>query len=141
VSFVPPCRRPENDPDDWFIGRDGKQYSDDELLGVEGRARAAGEALQLAPDGLNVAKYLIIAEKAIADAETEAVKQALAKRRHARDKCHVECILRLQCLDAGLEPDNMAHGIWGGYFPEERRQIVKLRDERERRRRKVPTQE
>lgn len=136
MSFVPPCRRPENDPDDWFIGRDGKQYSDDELIGVEARARAAGEALEAAPDGLLVGDYLLIANRAIQAAENEALRKALARRRQARDKCHVECILRLHCLDAGLEDPN---GTWGGYYAEERRQIVAVRDER--RSRRVPTEE
>lgn len=131
MTFIPPCRRPENDPEDWFIGRDGKQYSDDEFLGVQGRARAAGLALEAAPEGLTVAEYLDIANKAIAHAEGEALRQALIRRRKARERCHLECILRLHCLDAGLEDP---HGIWGGYFAEERSQIVKLRDERRSRR-------
>lgn len=30
-----PCSDPANDPDDWFIGRDGRQYSEDQLTEEE----------------------------------------------------------------------------------------------------------
>ena len=138
MTFVPPCRRPENNPEDWFIGRDGKQYSDDELIGVEARARAAGKALEAAPDGLTVTQYLAIANKAIHAAEAEAKRLSLVRRRKARQACHVDCILRLHCLDAGLE---VPYGTWGGYFEEERAEIVSLRNEQRNKRGNVPAPE
>lgn len=100
MTYVPPCARPENDPDDWFIERDGRQYPDDQMTLRDQKA-------------------------------------AQTRRRHARDKCHVECYARLSCLavalgDAGPTPGKLdiEHGIRGGYYPEELRQIERVRQER-----------
>lgn len=134
MSFVTPCQRPENDPDDWFIGKDGKQYSDDEILSPE---RVAEIRQAIHDNAEHYTDPTAAADAAVDRAEERATKAALTKRRHARDKCHLECILRLQCLGAGLD---VSHGTWGGYFEEERREIVKLRDERQRRR-TVPDEE
>lgn len=43
-------------------------------------------------------------------------------RREAKDLCFTKCPLRLQCLDIGLR-EGQAHGIWGGYYPEELRKL------------------
>ena len=136
MTFVTPCQRPENDPDDWFIGRDGKQYADDEFV--------TSEEIEEIREGLFNSEHYTDIEAAIDDQvdklESRRLKTALQKRRHARDKCHVECILRLQCLDAGLQPENLHHGTWGGYYSEERSQIDRLKREREARR-NVPAEE
>lgn len=129
MTFQTPCSRPENDPDDWFIGRDGKQYPDDEILpeGLADQLRA-----EVMANATSYTDPVKAADAAVDAAEDREVRRQLAKRRHARDKCHLECILRLQCLGQGLE---VSHGTFGGYYEEERRQIVQLRDEREARRR------
>lgn len=94
-NHIVPCERPENDPEDWFIERDGKQYPDDEMP----------------------------------------VPNALKRRRHAKDACHTECYFRLQCLDLALQnPTPATYGTWGGYYPEELREIRKVRDDRAARR-------
>lgn len=134
MTFQTPCSRPENDPDDWFIGKDGKQYVDDEILSPEHVAeirQGIADAAECYTDPV------VAADLAVDRAEERALRHNLQKRRHARDKCHLECILRLQCLGAGLE---VPYGTFGGYYEEERRQIVSLRDEREARR-KVGGQE
>jgi hypothetical protein len=95
-DYITPCADPANDPDDWFIERDGRQYPDESL-------------------------------------DLDEQKAALVRRRHARDKCHVECYFRTQCLTIALTKPEPPHGTWGGYYPEELRQVRSLRDERARR--------
>lgn len=90
-DYVTPCSSPENNPDDWFIERDGRQYPDESL-------------------------------------DLDEQREALVRRRHARDKCHVDCYLRVQCLTIALSKPEPTHGTWGGYYPEELRQIRSLRD-------------
>lgn len=131
MSFVTPCRRPENDPDDWFLGRDGKQYSDDPVMTVQ-------EITDVRLQYDNEQE----ADLAVEEAEAFRLREAVKRRKAARSLCHTDCILRLQCLEAGLE---VSHGTWGGYYEEERAQIVRLRNERAFRRRigrvEVPAEE
>jgi hypothetical protein len=135
VTFTPPCARPENNPDDWFIGRDGKQYPDDEILSPE---RVAEIREAISDNAEHYTDPVAAADAAVDRAEERALRHNLAKRRHARDKCHLDCLLRLHCLGQGLE---VSHGTFGGYYEEERRQIVALRNERESRRRGEGDQE
>lgn len=116
MTFTTPCARPENDPSDWFIERDGKQYPDDELV-TEAEYRAfvvSAEILGEEPPSRQAAEADVLAER-------------LVRRRHAKDKCFVECIFRMHCLSKGEDED---HGTWGGYYSEERRQIARLRAEK-----------
>ena len=122
MTFVVPCRRPENDSEDWFIGRDGKQYSDLPLV--------TADNFEETYDHLNGFSEPPTDEE-LAEANAEEVRLALIRRRKARDKCHIDCILREHCLDAGLEEP---FGTWGGYYEEERREIVRLRDQKRRER-------
>ena len=62
--------------------------------------------------------------------EPEAIKAALRRRRHAKDACYFDCPARLLCLELGMQPDNLAWGTMGGYYPEERRAIAKARGAR-----------
>lgn len=67
----------------------------------------------------------------------EEQKAALRRRRHAKDACFTECYFRTQCLSLAIVDNPPTHGIYGGYYPEELREIRRLRDERQRRRRTV----
>jgi hypothetical protein len=129
VTYQTPCQNPENNPDDWFIGRDGKQYPDDDLLteaGVEDIFTEVRSRITPEEDG-----YVEEADKAIARAEAQAKREALIARRKARAACY-ECYFRGRCLDIAL--DNVeTHGTWGGYYEEELRQIRNARDARRNR--------
>lgn len=104
-----PCQDPANDPEDWFISRDGKQYPDDDLLDEETRLKIAT---------LDEDEQAKVTEAA----EAEALKASLRRRRHARDKCYTECLLRTACLNQALET-GVEHGTWGGYHEEQLREL------------------
>lgn len=133
MTYQTPCQRPENEADDWFIGKDGKQYVDDEFVSNEEVAQIRADL-----DPANYTDHEAAVEAEVRRREDRRQRAALQRRRRARDKCHVECILRLQCLGENLE---LPYGTAGGYYEEERRQIVTLRNERESRRRTVPAEE
>ena len=123
-DYVPPCRSKANDPEDWFIGRDGKQYPDDVVLTLEeAEVLTAGRGLD--PDDASA-----VAE-VFEEVHAERIKAQLRKRRHAKDRCFTECKMRLECLGLALRieegplPANLIeYGTFGGYFEEERKQIV-----------------
>lgn len=53
--------------------------------------------------------------------------EALENYTYALRTCE-GCPVRLRCLDVGLQPENLEHGIYGGTLPVERRQMLgKLR--------------
>lgn len=113
-----PCANPENDPDDWYISRDGRQYPDDELVT---EAQVMAHLNEVDPHGTRSTAEI---ESVWDSLEAVAVKDALRRRRHAKDKCHTECYFRLQCLDKALEDVTPAtHGTWGGHYEEELREI------------------
>ena len=128
-----PCSDPANNPDDWFIERDGKQYPDDDFLTHEEMHDIGQRVLAETGDGDGVFERV---EAAIDEAEAEAKRAALIRRRHARDKCHVECYFRLQCLDLAIGGEllDITYGIRGGYYPEELKKIVDTREARRQRR-------
>lgn len=115
-----PCQDPANDPDDWFLGRDGKQYSDDILVTDED----VEEALISRgwPEG--------VTRQTVIDALTaEVVRENLTRRRHAKDLCHTECPARFACLGLAFDPTRdlpnvVPSGTWGGYFEEERKAMA-----------------
>lgn len=117
MTYQTPCAASET-PDDWFIGRDGKQYPDDDLLTDDDRLAILESANE---QGLTGDARIAFIEKAQDRAEGDAKRAALQSRRHAKQACH-ECYLRTQCLDLALKDDAM-HGTWGGYFEEELREI------------------
>lgn len=47
-------------------------------------------------------------------------------RRRARDACFVDCPMkmRLACLNLGMQPENLFHGIWGGYTEAQRQEVA-----------------
>ncbi len=105
-----PCADEANDPEDWFIEKDGLQY--------------AWEPLVTEQDGVDPPAREV--------AEERAKKAALVRRRHARDKCHTLCERRLDCLGLAIDGDRPDfEGIRGGYFQEQLKKIV---DEREKKR-------
>lgn len=133
-----PCSAPDVDPDDWFIGKDGRQYPDDELvsdaeiLDHEARLRAALDDVSLSDVDTPSLDEIRI------DLEAQALKANLVRRRHAKDKCHVECPVRLQCLSIALGENGTGiplRGTWGGYYEEELAEIRRLHQARQRRRR------
>ena len=130
-----PCADPANNADDWFIEKDGKQYPDDVLVTDE-QVDAYLAEVRTAYDATGLEDLdLPDREDARADLEAKAVKAALVRRRHARDKCHVECYFRLACLTQTLDgPGGTDYGTRGGYYPEELRKIENLRAERRARR-------
>lgn len=132
TDYVVPCESPENDPNDWFIEKNGRQYDWDNLLTPEQR-HAIIDADYEGSNQMSVEELDATIDAALAEAEAEALKQALQKRRHARDKCHVECYFRTQCLTIALTEPEPRHGTWGGYYPEELRKIRRVRDERQSR--------
>lgn len=121
-----PCRQPENDPDDWFISKDGKQYADDPLITED---EVMAHLAQVDPDGTRSLEEI---ERVWDRLEGDAKRKALQRRRHAREKCH-QCPVRTHCLGLALESE-MTHGTWGGYYEEELREI---RKEIARRKRKI----
>ena len=121
MSWVPPCRRPGADPDDWFIESNGKQYPEDELL-TESDVQGIVEAVAASNPDATEEDY----DRAIRRAERDALTAALGRRRRAKDACWNDCIPRIRlgvCLEVGMEPTNINHGIFGGYDPKERRAI------------------
>jgi hypothetical protein len=121
VISAPPC---ESDPDRWFIERDGRKY-DDEVLVTEDELRAAVMSL---PEDAPPSEAMALAEEMI----SAAVKARLIERRHARDDCFT-CPVRTLCLQKALDGREQ-YGIWGGYFPEQRRALEREIDAREARR-------
>lgn len=130
TDYVTPCASSENDPDDWFIEKDGKQYPEDDLI-TEALRTEIREAV-VATVGIDDPDLFERIDDAIELAEAEALKAALTRRRHAKDACHVDCLLRTQCLQIALTDPEPTHGTWGGYYREELREIRRLRDERQK---------
>lgn len=113
-----PCKESDT-PDDWFIGRDGKQYPSDDLLDDDIRRAILEEANALELTGEERVTFI---EKAQDRAEASAKKDALRRRRHARSECHDSCLFRTRCLGLAIEGEEI-HGTWGGYYEEEIREI------------------
>lgn len=116
MSHITPCAQPDSDPNDWYIGRDGKQYPDDELVTEQD---VVDQLNEVDPDGT---RSLAELEEVCLRLEAEAKKQALIRRRKARDRCHTECYFRTNCLDLAMKNEER-HGTWGGYYEEELREI------------------
>lgn len=115
TDYIPPCARPENDPNDWFIEKDGKQYHDEPVLTADEVRALWDECLTTGEDGMTALKRATDAR----------IAENLVKRRHAKDRCFTECQIRLECLQRGLTADFVIqpHGIWGGYDQSELRSI------------------
>lgn len=121
--YTPPC---EANPDQWFTERDGRRYDDEVLVTLDELRAALPSAFGAEPD-------LETAEETMADLVDAKVKERLVERRHARDACFTECKVRTLCLQKALD-DHEQYGIWGGYFPEQRRALEREIDSRRARR-------
>lgn len=123
MTFTTPCARPENDPNDWFIEKDGRQYVDEPVFTKDEIEVIVDAAIDADQD----------VAVALQTATDQRLTENLLLRRHAKDKCHVDCYLRTTCLSIALaNPSPATHGTWGGYYSEELRQIRQLRDARAR---------
>lgn len=123
MNYETPCA--EGNPEDWFIGRDGKQYPGDDIVSrehVEAHLAEIDPTHELGVDDR---------DKAVDRLEASVKRGALRRRRHARDKCYTECYFRTSCLDLALKNDHQ-HGTWGGYYEEEIREIRKEISRRKR---------
>lgn len=115
-----PCQ--VGDPDHWFLEKDGRQYRD--------------EPLEIDPDVMDsvIARAEDWpADRVKAQLEKDQLKANLIARRKAKDACFTDCYtkVRAACLALGMKPENQGHGIYGGYYPEERAAIqaeIDLRD-------------
>lgn len=114
------CSDPANDPNDWFISKDGKQYADDEFLTAAERAGLEKSVLPI--EGESAEDHQARVDKAIYQAESARKRANLQRRRHAKEACQTGCYFRTQCLDQALN-NNEVHGTWGGYYEEELRAI------------------
>lgn len=130
MTYSTPCSDPAK-RDDWFIGRDGKQYPDDEFLTNEEKIEIAEAAVDGRSDLFDFEADELI-EQATLDAEDEIKRQALIRRRQAKDACY-ECYFRTDCLNTVLGDDTIRHGTWGGYTEEQIREIRAEKRKRDRR--------
>lgn len=62
----------------------------------------------------------------------EVVEHLEERRKQARLACYDDCPMkaRLLCLDEGLRPENIEHGIWGGFHASQRRAVRRAALER-----------
>lgn len=132
MTYQTPCHSPENDPEDWFISKDGKQYADDDFLS-EAEVRGITKAV-LDITGETAEEHRDRVDSAIRAAESDRKRRALQRRRHAKEACHNDCYFRTTCLGLALEPNSPAtHGTWGGYYEEELKEIRSEQRKRARR--------
>lgn len=122
MTYQTPCSSPANDPNDWFISRDGRQYPDDTFL-TDAEVRSIAASV-LVIEGETVEGHCDRVEAALAAAIGERKRLALIGRRQAKDKCHNECYFRTACLGRALD-EGQDHGTWGGYYEEELREVRK----------------
>lgn len=124
-----PCARPENDPQDWFIRADGKQYTDDEFLTEDERSGVARSVLPIG--GETAEEHEDRVKRALTAANNNRKRAALARRRTAKSLCG-ECPIKESCFAQALD-QGQQHGTWGGFFEEE---LAEIRKEQARRRRR-----
>lgn len=110
-----PCAAPGANPDDWFIGKDGRQYPDDTFLTAEEASRIAKTVLRR--DGEGPEEHDRRVRRAVNAAEGDRRRKALQRRRHAKEACF-GCPVRMECLQRVLD-EGFLHGTWGGLFEEE----------------------
>lgn len=127
MTYTVPCESKDNDPEDWFIRADGKQYSDDPMPGYNNAEVLQAWVVEESRLGrlLTPEEEVKVDNRVFADAK----RAQLARRRHAREECF-GCYFRTNCLDLAVK-NNESHGTWGGYFEED---LVKLQSEIQARR-------
>lgn len=117
-----PCRESET-PDDWFISRDGRQYPSDPLVSQEVIDERFRDSVGTPPAER---------DRIVDRLEAEARREALRRRRHAKEACHEKCYFRLECLGLAIESTTPIHGTWGGYYEEELDQIRREKSRQDR---------
>lgn len=127
-----PCADPVNDPNDWFIRADGKQYTDDDFLTEDERRGISRSVLPIG--GETAEEHEARVKRAINAAVSNRRRAALARRRAAKSLCQ-RCPIMIECMSAALDR-NETHGTWGGLLEEE---LAETRKERARRRRRRAT--
>lgn len=122
-NYQTPCS--SGNPEDWFIGKDGRQFSDVDLV--------TDEAFDAYLHEIDPDDQMDDQEKDQARLQVEQVasKQALIRRRHAKEACHQQCYFRNKCLTQALDEGHV-HGTWGGYHEEELREIRREKARRDR---------
>jgi hypothetical protein len=126
-----PCADRTNDPQDWFIRADGKQYPFDDLLTQAERRGISRSVLPIG--GETHAEHQIRVERALNAAVNNRKRIALARRRRAQSLCWSDCSMREACFATQMG-QRSAHGTWGGYLEEEWDEIRREQARRNRRR-------
>lgn len=129
MSDTSPCADRTNDPNDWFIRPDGRQYTDEDLLTETERHGVARSVLPIGGETFEEHEKRV--NDALDAARSNRRRQALARRRQAKSLCFA-CPVQTECLTGALERGEI-HGTWGGYLEEE---LVEIRKEQARRRRR-----
>lgn len=124
-----PCSSPENDPQDWFIRSDGKQYPFEDLL-TPREVRSVSLTV-LKRSGETEDEHATRVEKALAAARNNRKRAALARRQRAKALCFSSCPMLQECFSQQLE-ERHHHGTWGGHLEEEWIKIFAERDSRHR---------
>jgi hypothetical protein len=124
ASNITPCSEPDRDPNDWFLNRHGQQYGDEPWLDPGDKEKLLAA---MAEKGMDRLKQI----SAIARIEAQMKRDALGRRRRAREACY-ECPIRLACLEGALDRRE-AHGIYGGMYEEEREKFLRQRTRQKRR--------
>lgn len=124
-----PCADPANDPQDWFIRPDGKQYADDQFLTPAERDGVARSVLAIG--GETFEEHEARVGRAIRAAISNRQRAAQARRRRAKEACR-SCPIMNQCMTQALD-NREVHGTWGGLYEEELAEVRKIQDRRRRR--------
>lgn len=115
-----PCR--QGNPDDWFIPVDGALPHEEVEQIRESHLESADRLRDLTENDREM-----VAENAAMDEIQGLEAERAGRRRDAIRACHLDCPMaaRLLCLDEGLKPENVSHGIWGGYTEIDRRAVTR----------------
>lgn len=121
-DFQLPCTTPGKE-DDWFIPeRPILEPEEIETIRLKVEDWLLGQIVLYGRTESDAAKVEVEFTARI-DARIAELKET---RKEAMRQCYYDCPMsaRLLCLDEGLKPKNLQHGIWGGYPESERRAIV-----------------
>ena len=130
MTHISPCADRANDPQDWFIRPDGKQYAFEDLLTPQ--EIQAITLTVLGKAGETEEEHAARVESALSAARANRRRAALARRRRAKSLCNTSCSIQSDCLRKGLD-NREVHGIWGGLYEEELAEVRKIQDRRRRR--------
>lgn len=124
-----PCADPANDPQDWFIRSDGKQYSFEDLL-TDDEIKLIGLSV-LPRAGETFAEHEDRRRLACNAARNNRRRSMLARRRRAVSLCWSDCPLveRERCFAGAIERVER-HGTWGGHTEEQWTKIHAIKDGR-----------